>query len=119
MTACCATLAPTWWLDAVLERHPDLVIENCASGAMRADYGLLSRLEIQSTSDQQQPLRYPPIAAGALMAVLPEQAGNWAYPQPSMSQEEIAFTMVTGLSGRLYLSGRIDAMDEHQADRCR
>ncbi|QAY64182.1 alpha-galactosidase [Xylanimonas allomyrinae] len=102
------------WLDGVLERHPNLVIENCASGAQRADYGLLSRLEMQSTTDQQEPLRYPAIAAGALVAMLPEQAGNWAYPQPSMTSEEIVFTMVTGLAGRIYLSGRLDQMSEAQ-----
>ena len=31
------------WLDAVLDRHPGLVLENCASGGMRIDYALLSR----------------------------------------------------------------------------
>lgn len=102
------------WLDDVLARHPGLVIENCASGGMRADYALLSRLELQSTSDQQDPLLYPPVAAGALMSILPEQAANWAYPQPTMSDEEISFTMVTGLSGRLYLSGRLDQMEPAQ-----
>lgn len=102
------------WLDGILDRHPGLVVENCASGAMRSDYSLLARAELQSTSDQQEPLRYPPVAAGALVAVLPEQAGNWAYPQATMSDEEIAFTMVTGLSGRLYLSGRLDAMTDAQ-----
>ncbi len=102
------------WLDRVLERHPRLVVENCASGAMRADYSLLARAELQSTSDQQEPLRYPPVAAGALVGMLPEQAGNWAYPQATMSDEEIAFTMVTGLAGRLYLSGRLDLMTDAQ-----
>lgn len=108
------TRAYLTWLDGVLARHTGLVIENCASGAMRADNGLLSRLELQSTTDQQEPLRYPPVAAGALVAVLPEQAGNWAYPQPSMSDAEIVFTMVTGLSGRLYLSGKLDGMTARQ-----
>ena len=102
------------WLDGILARHPHLVIENCASGAMRADYALLARTELQSTSDQQEPERYPAIAAGVLMAVLPEQAGNWAYPQPDMSPQQIAFTMVTGLAGRLYLSGRLDGMTDTQ-----
>ncbi len=46
--------------------------------------------------------------------MLPEQAGNWAYPQPSMTDEEIVFTMVTGLSGRMYLSGHLDQMSDHQ-----
>ncbi|WP_129663905.1 glycoside hydrolase family 36 protein [Phytoactinopolyspora endophytica] len=102
------------WLDETLDRHPGLVIENCASGAMRMDYAILSRLHLQSTSDQRNPLLYPPIAASAPMSVLPEQAGNWAYPQPEMSPEEIAFTMVTGLAGRLYLTGHLDRMNAEQ-----
>jgi alpha-galactosidase len=99
------------WLDDVLTRHPEVIFENCASGAMRADYAMLSRLDLQSTSDQQDPVRYAAIAAAAPAAMLPEQAGNWAYPQPGMSAEDIAFTLVNGLAGRLYLSGRLDIMD--------
>jgi alpha-galactosidase len=94
----------------VLDRHPHLVLENCASGGMRMDYALLSRLHLQSTSDQQDFLRAAAIAASAPLAVLPEQAANWAYPQPGMSAEEIAFTMCAGLMGRLYLSGDLGAM---------
>jgi alpha-galactosidase len=99
------------WLDAVLDRHPTLVLENCGSGALRSDPAMLSRLQLQSTSDQQDPLRYPPVAAAAPAAMLPEQAASWAYPQPGMTPEEAAFTLVTGLSGRLYLSGYLNRMD--------
>ena len=42
------------WLDTVFEKYPDLVIENCSSGGLRMDYALLSRLSIQSTSDQEE-----------------------------------------------------------------
>ncbi len=107
------------WLDRVLDRHPDLVLENCASGAMRMDYALLSRMQLQSTSDQQDPLRYPPIAVAAPMSVLPEQSASWAYPQPDMSAEQAAFTLVTGMLGRLYLSGHLDGMDAAQLDAVR
>ncbi|MCI1018998.1 alpha-galactosidase [Microbacterium sp. C5A9] len=93
------------WLDDVQRRHPGLLIENCASGAMRADYALLSRTHLQSTTDQQDFRLYPPIAASAPASILPEQAGNWAYPAVGMTDAETAFTLVTGLSGRLYLSG--------------
>jgi alpha-galactosidase len=102
------------WLDSVLDRHPTLVLENCGSGALRSDFGMLSHLQLQSTSDQQDPLLYPMIAVGSLVHVLPEQAAHWAYPQSSMSDEEIVFTMCTGLAGRLYQSGLIDRMDEDQ-----
>ena len=53
------------WLEGVLDRHPALVIENCGSGAMRADFAMLSRLQLQSTSDQEDFRLYPPIAAAA------------------------------------------------------
>ncbi|GIF25563.1 hypothetical protein Ate02nite_82930 [Paractinoplanes tereljensis] len=102
------------WLDRVLDRHPGLILENCASGGMRADYALLARLQLQSTSDQQDWRHYPPIAASAPLSILPEQAASWAYPQPEMTAEEAAFTLVTGLAGRLYLSGRLDGMTPAQ-----
>jgi len=102
------------WLDAALARHPGLLIENCASGGMRADYATLSRLHIQSTSDQQDPLLYPPIAAATPASILPEQAGHWGYAQPEMSAEESAFTLVAGITGRLYLSGHLAKMDDEQ-----
>ncbi|WP_250442960.1 glycoside hydrolase family 36 protein [Actinotalea sp. C106] len=102
------------WLDGVLARHPQLLIENCASGAQRADYSLLSRLHLQSTSDQQNLLLYPPIAAAAPLSMVPEQAANWAYPQPDMTPEQAVFTLCTGMLGRLYLAGHLDTMSPEQ-----
>jgi alpha-galactosidase len=102
------------WLDRLLDRHRDLILENCASGAMRMDYALLARMQLQSTSDQQDYRRYPPIAVAAPMSLLPEQSASWAYPQPDMSDEQIAFTVCTGMLGRLYLSGRLDGMRPEQ-----
>ncbi|WP_312173307.1 alpha-galactosidase, partial [Microbacterium sp.] len=102
------------WLDEVQQRHPELLIENCSSGAMRADYALLSRTHLQSTTDQQDFRLYPPIAASAPASILPEQAGNWAYPAIGMTDAETAFTLVTGLSGRLYLSGFLGELRSSQ-----
>ena len=104
------------WLDAVQARHPGLLIENCASGAMRADYAFLSRTHLQSTSDQQDFRLYPPIAASAPASILPEQCGNWAYPAIGMTDGETAFTLVTGLSGRLYLSGFLGELRDSQRE---
>jgi len=104
------------WLDGVLDRHPGLVIENCSSGGMRTDYALLARLQLQSTSDQQDFLRYPPIAAAAPAAMTPEQAAVWAYPQPDFTDDEIAFTLCGALLGRVHLSGHLDQMSRQQRD---
>lgn len=105
------------WLDGVLDRHPGLVIENCSSGAMRMDYAMLSRLAMQSTSDQQDFRKYPAIAASAPLSILPEQAASWAYPQPEMDAEEASFCLVTGLLGRFYVSGHLNRMDAPQRER--
>jgi alpha-galactosidase len=58
------------WIDDVLDRHPTsssrtAVPEPCAPTAM------LSRLNLQSTSDQQDSARYATIAAAAPMMMLP------------------------------------------------
>jgi alpha-galactosidase len=81
---------------------------------MRTDYALLARLQLQSTSDQQEFLRYPPIAAAAPAAITPEQAAVWAYPQPEFSDDEIAFTMAGAMLGRIHLSGHVDRMSGEQ-----
>ena len=102
------------WLDRVLDRHPNLIIENCASGAMRSDFALLSRVALQSTSDQQDVARYVPIAVAAPMLILPEQAGSWAYPSAAMGREETVASLSLGLLGRLYLSGHLPQLSEDQ-----
>ncbi len=107
------------WLDGLQERHPDLLIENCASGAMRMDYAMLSRLHLQSTSDQEHPLLYAPITAAAPAAVLPEQAGHWAYPISGSTREEFVFALVNGIPGRLYLSGHLNRMNTAELDLVR
>ncbi|MFF8970174.1 alpha-galactosidase [Streptomyces sp. NPDC014995] len=102
------------WLSGVLDRHPGLVIENCASGGMRMDGATLSVAQLQSTSDQQDPLRYPPIAAAAPTAVPPEQGAVWAYPQPGFDDDLISFTLGGALLGRVHLSGHLDRMSGRQ-----
>ena len=104
------------WVDGVLDRHPGLTIENCASGGMRSDYALLSRFQIQSTSDQQDFLRYPAIAAAAATAIAPEQAAVWSSPQPGWTDNEIAFSLCGAMLGRFHLSGHIDRMSQAQQE---
>ena len=102
------------WVDGLLDRHNRLTIEDCSSGGMRTDYGLLSRCQLLSTSDQEDFLYYPPIAASAPAAVTAEQAAVWAYPQPEWDDDRIAFTMCNAMLGRVHLSGFLDRMSTHQ-----
>ena len=102
------------WVSSLLDRYPDLVIENCSSGAQRMDYAMLATHTLQSTSDQQDPEMYAAISATVHTAVAPEQGATWAYPQPSWSDEINALTVVNSLLGRIHLSGRLDIMSEAQ-----
>lgn len=117
------------FIDGIRKRYPDLVLENCASGAMRSDAGTLKHFHIQSTSDQEDYLLYPSILTGSLALMPPEKAGIWCYPYPlcfkdkqnlELNEEQLlqfadgeqtVFNVVNGFMGNLYLSGKI-----HQAD---
>lgn len=102
------------WFSALRDRYPGVTFEACSSGAQRQDPLTTSKYDLQSTSDQQNYRLYATIAAAAPTIVPPEQAGNWAYPNPSMDLEQTAFAMVNGLAGRLYLSGYLNRMGEEQ-----
>ncbi len=105
------------WLDGLLDRHPGLVLESCASGGMRPDYAMLARMTLHSTSDQVDLIAYAPIAAAAPSAVTPEQGAVWAYPRPVHTPEEASFALVNALLGRIHLSGRPDEMNAEQLAR--
>ncbi|MFD2612485.1 glycoside hydrolase family 36 protein [Paenibacillus gansuensis] len=119
------------FIDGIRRRHPQLILENCGSGGMREDYAALSHFHLQSTSDQEFYYNYPSILQGSLAAILPEQAGIWAYPYPlafleqntpgvvlsesfqakMKDGEETVFNMINGLCGNMYLAGHLYAAD--------
>ncbi len=92
-------------LDRILARYPQLVIENCASGGGRMDYAMLSRLQINSSSDQGDYRKYPSITVGPTAGVLLEQSGIWSYPQKSSTLDEASFNMVNAMLCRIHQSG--------------
>jgi len=98
------------WLDAVLARYPDLVIENCSSGGLRNTYSMLSRLSICSTTDNTDYLANAKISINSAAAYCMEQAGVWSYPLATASDEEVIMNMVSCLSWRPYLSGQLWAL---------
>lgn len=95
------------WLDGVLTRYPELVIENCGSGGMRMEYSLLSRLSIQSVTDQTDYVKMAAIACNCATAVTPEQAAIWSYPLPEGDEEETIFNMVNCMLLRVHQSGHL------------
>lgn len=98
------------WLEGILNRYPDLVIENCGSGGGRMDYAMLSRLQVQSMTDQENYLKLPAILVGASAAVLPEQLAIWSYPLANADADQASFNMVTAMMCRIHQSGRLDKL---------
>lgn len=102
------------WIDGIYKRHPNLIIENCASGGMRMDYKTLSHFSMQSTSDAND---YKPTAKIAAMlgsAVLPRQAQVWVLPMRNHTDNEIAFNMVSAMFKRPVISGETHLLDRKQ-----
>jgi alpha-galactosidase len=107
------------WFDAVRARHPNVIFENCSSGGMRNDYGILSRTQLCSSSDQTNYKWYPSVAVGCAAAVLPEQLAGWSYPMEDGDREEAIFNMVSSLLMRIHLSGQIWLISDEQFDAVR
>ena len=99
------------WIRGIYARHPDLVIENCGSGAQRMDYGMLALHSLQSTSDQTDYISNAYIAANVASAVTPEQGGMWVYPYED-EREHVVFNMVNGILLRPYISGIVWNMSD-------
>jgi alpha-galactosidase len=95
------------WLDEVLAKYPDLTIENCGSGGGRMEYAMLSHLQLQSSSDQEDYRLYPSIAVGESAAVLPEQLAIWSYPLASADADAASFNMVSAMMFRIHQSGNL------------
>ena len=98
------------WLESILNHYPDLTIENCGSGGGRMDYAMLSRLQLQSMTDQEDYLKLPAILVGASAAVLPEQLAIWSYPLANADADQASFNMVTAMMCRIHQSGRLDSI---------
>jgi alpha-galactosidase len=95
------------WHNGILNRHPELVIENCGSGGGRMEYAMLSHLQLQSSSDQEDYRKYPAIVVGASAGVLPEQLATWSYPMASDSPDAASFNMVNAMLCRIHQSGHL------------
>lgn len=120
------------FIDEVRKKYPKLVLESCSSGAMRADFGFIRHMDLQSVSDQEYYHNNPAIVAGALSCIPPERCGFWSYPYPLRyeeqpengdldrmiiegSCEETVFNMINSMLGVICLSGHIERCDKLNA----
>ena len=107
-------LAAVKWIDELQAKYPNLIIENCSSGGMRADYMQLQHYSVQSTTDVWENRFMVQLAAAAPTGVLPEQACIWCLPRPEFSDMQIASTLVNGMFRRIHLSAKTAFLKDEQ-----
>lgn len=119
--------------DKILADMPDLVIENCGSGAMRCDNSTLKHFHLQSTSDQEIFTNNPSIIRGMQACMTPEKMGIWSFPFPALYEhrldinsaftkeymkkmsdgEQTIYNMACAFFGIMTLSGHIEKCDDY------
>jgi alpha-galactosidase len=65
------------WLDAVRAAHPELIIENCSSGALRMDTGILAHTHTNWLSDNVNPIESLQLGFGCTIQFSPEVCNHW------------------------------------------
>jgi alpha-galactosidase len=65
------------WLDELRAAYPQLVIENCSSGGLRFDLGLLAHTHTTWLSDEVRPRPSVQLAYGATLEFAPEVCNHW------------------------------------------
>lgn len=96
------TLATYALLDALLERHPGLEIESCASGGGRVDLGILERTHRIWPSDTNDPIERQHIQRWTGLVVPPELVGTHVGAAESHTTHRVTslgFRLATALFG--------------------
>lgn len=101
------------WVDGLKARHPGVIFEDCSSGGLRTDYQMLRHFHLLSTSDNVDYVQTAVIAANSPLGAVPEQAGVWVCPLEGMTENQLNYTVVSGLAATPYFSGRPDKQEEN------
>ena len=102
------------WLDSVRAKHPGLIIENCASGALRMDTGILAHTHTNWASDNINPIDSVQIAYGCTVQFAPEVCNHWMVGDSSRGEVDLAkppgwwdFMFRVPMNGQFGISSRI------------
>lgn len=92
----------------------DIIIENCASGGLRLDPGMMAITAMSSFSDAHESFEFPIIAANLHYIIPPRQSQIWCVMKPEFDLNRFAYTISGGFLGRLCWSGNIVGMSAEQ-----
>jgi alpha-galactosidase len=103
------------WLDSVRAAHPDLIIENCSSGGLRFDMGVMAHAHTGWLSDFVDPPASLQLAFGCTLEFIPEICNHWMVEDTDKGEVEptgapgwwdfmfrVPFTGQFGISSRIW-----------------
>lgn len=102
------------WLEALRSRHPEVIIENCSSGGMRLEYGMLSRTDLASITDNEDSRNTGNIFYGVSRYIHPSQMGNWSALRSRFEDHQYVMTLINSMCGRMHISGDVQAQSQRQ-----
>lgn len=97
---------------ALREEVPGLVMEICSSGGMRHDPVFLTLGSMVSFSDAHENADGAVVAIDLHRVMQPRTMQIWASILPEQSPDEVYFTMIKAMMGRICLSGKLLSVSE-------
>lgn len=103
------------------ERFPDLLLENCASGGGRADYGMLPYADRVNRSDNADPIDVMLLHEGYSTLFVPKLAGGAGNVSPSpnhMNKRSVPldFRINSGMTGSMSIGVNLLKSDQTELD---
>lgn len=102
------------WLDAMRAAHPDLVVENCASGGLRFDLGIMAHAHTAWLSDFVDPIASVALGYGCTVQFAPEVCNHWMVGDADSGVVDSTrppgwwdFMLRVPMNGQFGISGRI------------
>ena len=95
------------WLAALRQRHPEVIFENCSSGGMRLEYGMLSISDLASVTDQGDYRLTGGILYHVSKLVHPSQCGMWSWLLDDLTPQQYSFILTNSMMGRMHISGNV------------
>ena len=115
------------WLDEVRRNHPQLIIENCSSGGLRFDPGIMAHTHTTWLSDVVAPIPSVQLAYGCTVAFSPEVCNHWMVGDGERGQVNMSadpgwfdFMLRVPMNGQFGISSRVfewtDALKKRAAE---
>ena len=106
------------------ERFPDLLLENCASGGGRADYGMLPFADRVNRSDNADPIDVMQLHEGYSTLFVPKLAGGAGNVSPSPTRIHnrmipLDFRVNSGMTGSMSIGVNLLESDQAELDALR